>query len=213
MISIVLATSLFQSETKPLPFEREILTFQKRDAENPPAKGQILLIGSSSFTNWQDVNAYFPGKSILNRAFGGSTLIDLTTHANFLLDSYSPRQIIIYCGENDLASSEKPAAYTVFNRFQTFLKILRIKHPTMPVAYVGMKPSWSRWHLRAKYKICNKWISDLTLKDRNFQYINVWDAMLDANGTPRKDIFIKDELHMNAKGYEIWKPIFERYLK
>jgi lysophospholipase L1-like esterase len=31
--------------------------------------------------------------------------------------------------------------------------------------------------------------------------------MLDVNGQVFKDIFIEDNLHMNAKGYQIWQKI------
>jgi lysophospholipase L1-like esterase len=31
--------------------------------------------------------------------------------------------------------------------------------------------------------------------------------MLDANGMVMQDIFVKDNLHMNAKGYGIWQKI------
>jgi lysophospholipase L1-like esterase len=36
--------------------------------------------------------------------------------------------------------------------------------------------------------------------------------MLNKNGTPIKDIFLEDELHMNAKGYAIWQKAIQPYL-
>jgi hypothetical protein len=29
--------------------------------------------------------------------------------------------------------------------------------------------------------------------------------MLAPNGEPKPDIFVEDQLHMNTKGYELWK--------
>jgi lysophospholipase L1-like esterase len=40
----------------------------------------------------------------------------------------------------------------------------------------------------------------------------VFDAMLDATGNPKKEIFLEDQLHMNASGYAIWKKILLPYL-
>jgi lysophospholipase L1-like esterase len=37
--------------------------------------------------------------------------------------------------------------------------------------------------------------------------------MLDSKGNPKADIFIEDDLHMNAKGYEIWQKVIEPYVK
>jgi lysophospholipase L1-like esterase len=31
--------------------------------------------------------------------------------------------------------------------------------------------------------------------------------MLGPDGLPKLDIFVADRLHMNRKGYELWKPI------
>jgi lysophospholipase L1-like esterase len=36
--------------------------------------------------------------------------------------------------------------------------------------------------------------------------------MLGADGMPRKDIFVEDNLHMNAEGYRIWQRILLPYL-
>ena len=42
---------------------------------------------------------------------------------------------------------------------------------------------------------------------KNTQFLDVHTAMLDKNGEVFKDIFIADNLHMNAKGYAIWQKI------
>jgi lysophospholipase L1-like esterase len=36
-------------------------------------------------------------------------------------------------------------------------------------------------------------------------YIDVASPMLNEAGTPREDIFVEDGLHMNAKGYDLWR--------
>jgi len=37
--------------------------------------------------------------------------------------------------------------------------------------------------------------------------------MLDAEGKPRKELFVEDMLHMNKSGYEIWQKALEPVLK
>ncbi len=85
-------------------FWQEIQDFKTENKANPPQKNAILLLGSSSFTMWKDVAAYFPGKTIINRGFGGSSLSDLNFYSEEILKPYAPKQIIIYCGENDFAA-------------------------------------------------------------------------------------------------------------
>ena len=85
----------FAQETHP-PFWQDIQNFKHQDSlHTPPAKA-ILLIDSSSFTKWTDVQDYFPGYTILNRGFGGSTLQDVIRYADDIIFKYNPKQIVIY---------------------------------------------------------------------------------------------------------------------
>jgi len=42
-------------------------------------------------------------------------------------------------------------------------------------------------------------------KQKNMQLLDVHSAMLTATGEPNPELYIADRLHMNEKGYEIWK--------
>ena len=87
-------------------FAKEIAAFKHQDSIQVPTKNAILFVGSSSFTKWKDVSNYFPKHSIINRGFGGSTLPDVITYEQEVIFKYRPKQIVIYCGENDVASSD-----------------------------------------------------------------------------------------------------------
>ena len=114
------------TKTSP-PFWNDIQNFKKQDSIHFPPKNAILFIGSSSFTKWTDVQDYFPGYTIINRGFGGSTLLDQIRYVNDIVFPYQPKQIIIYCGENDLASSDTVTAAMVVDRFKQLYKIIREK--------------------------------------------------------------------------------------
>ena len=38
--------------------------------------------------------------------FGGSTLVDVIRYSYHVILPYHPKQVVIYCGENDLAYAE-----------------------------------------------------------------------------------------------------------
>lgn len=210
----LLFCSLFQSacaQVKP-PFYEDIQRFKRQDSAQFPAAGQILFVGSSSFTNWKDVANYFPGYSIINRGFGGSTLPDVIRFADDIIFPYQPKQIVIYCGENDLASSEKITGEEVFERFQKLYQLIRKSMPEVPVAFISLKPSPSREQLWPKMIVANQRIQTLLGKEKNAAFINVWPAMMNAEGKAMPDIFIEDRLHMNAKGYRIWANTIQPFL-
>ncbi|MEP7376245.1 MAG: GDSL-type esterase/lipase family protein [Chitinophagaceae bacterium] len=201
----------FAQEQKPA-FWDDIQAFKKKDSVSFPAKDAILFIGSSSFTKWQDVQNYFPSYTIINRGFGGSSLPDVIRYAEDIIFSYQPKQIVIYCGENDLAGSDTVRAQLVFNRFKQLYNIIRDHYPKVKVTYVSMKPSPSRTHLMPKMLEGNLLIKNFLKKKKKTSFVDVYYSMLEADGKPIESIFLEDKLHMNAKGYEIWQKLIEPHL-
>lgn len=195
-----------------VPYWDEVQALKKKDSLSFPAANQVLFIGSSSFTMWKDVQDYFPKHKILNRAFGGSTLLDMTRFRYEVIYPYQPKQIVMYCGENDFASSDTVTVEMVVSRFKTLYKLIRAKYPATPFLYVSMKPSPSRAHLMPKYAEANKQIELFLKTDPKASFADVYSKMLKADGAPMEDIFLGDNLHMNAKGYAIWKKILEKRL-
>ncbi|RYY66508.1 MAG: G-D-S-L family lipolytic protein [Chitinophagaceae bacterium] len=208
----LLSLLVYSQEQRPA-FWKEIQEFKKQDSASFPKARQILFVGSSSFTKWKDVQSYFPSHPIVNRGFGGSTLLDVIRYADDIILPYAPKQIVVYCGENDFAADTSLMPAQVAERFYQLFNIIRRKYKKVPVAYVSMKPSPSRTHLMPKYEVANNMIREFLKTKRRTAFINVYPAMLDKDGKPIADIFLNDNLHMNKKGYDIWQHIIAPYLK
>jgi len=211
-ILIVLMAACTAANAQEAAFYNNIQAFKRKDAEQPPVKHAILFVGSSSFTKWIDVQDYFPGYPIINRGFGGSTLPDVIRYADDIIFPYQPRQVVIYCGENDLASSDTVSAATVIERVKILFGMIRKKLGGVPVLFVSLKPSPSRSRLFPKMKTVNEQVKTFLLKDKHAAFADVYSRMLDADGQPMKDIFLADSLHMNAKGYTIWQKVLKPLL-
>jgi lysophospholipase L1-like esterase len=197
---------------KAQPFYEDIQAFKKQDSISFPPKHAILFVGSSSFTNWKDVQSYFPGHTIINRGFGGSSLPDVIRYADNIIFPYQPKQVVIYCGENDLVTADTVTAKMVFKRFAHLFTLIRDNLPGVPVVFVSLKPSPSRWHLKEKMTRANTLIRKYLRKKRAAKFVDVYSKMLGTDGTPIKEIFLGDNLHMNAKGYAIWQQLIEPQL-
>lgn len=185
------------------PFWGEIRAFQKQDIIEAPKDGMLLFIGSSSFRLWKSAKEDLHNPTILNRAFGGATLEDVIRYQEDVIFKYKPKKIFLYCGENDIASSDKVTAQMVFGNFKTLYEAMRAKFPNTPIVYISIKPSILRWSMKDRMIATNSMISDYLKNKPNAVFVNVWDKMLEK-GEPMKDIFLEDNLHMNAKGYAIW---------
>ncbi|MDQ3277429.1 MAG: GDSL-type esterase/lipase family protein [Bacteroidota bacterium] len=202
-----------QAQNNCPPFWNDIQKFKREDSASKPPANPILLVGSSSFTRWSDVNDYFPGYTIVNRGFGGSQLTDVIRYFYEVIMPYAPKQVLIYCGENDLSSSRDMKADVVVQRFKTLYAMIRQNFPQTAIHYVSMKPSPSREVYLKEFQRGNKLIEAFLNKEKNAGFINVYPAMLDASGKPKKNIFVEDNLHMNAEGYRIWQRVLLPYLK
>ncbi|HSC54299.1 MAG TPA: GDSL-type esterase/lipase family protein [Phnomibacter sp.] len=193
------------------PFASEIKAFKKNDSLKMPPKNRILFVGSSSFTKWTDVQQYFTRQTIINRGFGGSSLPDLIYYTPDVIYPYKPKQIVVYCGENDM-TGKNVTADTVLNRFKKLHGLIRAKYPKVALLYVSIKPSPSRRRLMGEIVIANARIREFLSHDKHAVFVNVYDAMLQPNGQPDGSLFTSDSLHMNASGYALWKKLMDPYV-
>jgi lysophospholipase L1-like esterase len=196
---------------QPPPFWNEIAEFKHQDSLQHPPSGAILFVGSSSFRKWTNVQSCFPGYPIINRGFGGSSFPDLIRYAGDIIFPYHPRQIVIYCGDNDLVS-DSVTATMVYNRFVRLYNLIRSRLKDVDIVYVSIKPSPSRQKLMPKMEETNDMIRNFMASYSHATFVDVYHAMLTPQGLPMDDLFIGDKLHMNEKGYKIWQQILLPYL-
>jgi len=194
------------------PFWSEIKAFKTADSIKAPPQKAILFVGSSSFRMWKNLDQYFPGHVVINRGFGGSSLPHLIDYAGEIIIPYHPKQVVVYCGENDFMSDTVTSGIVV-DRFKKLFTLLRKKIPGVEILYVSMKPSPSRQHLLSEIAAANNGIKSFLQKQRHATYVDIWHPMLDKNGDPRPELFLKDMLHMNEAGYAIWQKVLGPYLK
>ncbi|MBC7902885.1 MAG: G-D-S-L family lipolytic protein [Gemmatimonadaceae bacterium] len=207
----VLLSGIVKAQTAPA-FWNDIVAFKKIDQAKPSKPASILFVGSSSFTRWTDIQQYFPGYPIINRGFGGSSLPDVIRYSYDVIFPYRPKQVVIYCGENDLASADSTSAIEVVKRFRTLFAMIRVNLPETRISFVSIKPSPSRDKIQGKVKVANREIKSFISKQKNADYIDIYGAMLDGSGNMREELYVGDRLHMKADGYRIWQKIIQPYL-
>lgn len=177
-----------------------------------PPRGAVLFTGSSSVGLWKTLAADFPRQTIINRGFGGSSLPDLKFYLNDIVFPYNPSRIVLYCGENDFASSDTVKVQTVFERFVSVYLAIRVKYPLVRIVYISMKPSPSRRHLMPAMADANARIREYLRHQPHTRYADVYTPMLDKKGQPMPALFVQDSLHMTDAGYKIWKKVVKKHL-
>ncbi len=191
-------------------WEKEIAAFGRADAQNPPSKGGIVFVGSSSIRLWKTLAEDFPQHRVLNRGFGGSEIADSLYFADHIILPYEPRMIVLYAGGNDLNSGKAPDQ--VIEDFKAFVAKLRAKLPETEIAYISIAGNPARWAQVEKVRAVNTAIETWIKDQPRTKFIDVFSRMLGDDGLPLAGIFVADKLHMNPEGYKIWTEVIRPLL-
>ncbi len=192
-------------------WEKDIRAFEQADRQSPPPKGCILFLGSSSIRGWKTLQRDYPDLPVVNRGFGGSMIADSTRYADRIVIPYRPRQIVFYAGDNDIASGHRPEQ--LLADFQAFVEKIQSALPRTRILYVSIKPSPSRWKFVDSTRCTNELIFRYCRRTPGLDYVDVFTAMLGPDGQPRQELFLKDNLHMNAAGYALWTRLICPHLR
>ena len=60
--------------------------------------------------------------------------------------------------------------------------------------------------------MANAKIKAFTEKDERLFFVDIDTPMLGEDGKPRKELFVKDGLHLSSEGYELWTGIIRPQL-
>ena len=85
--------------------------------------------------------------------------------------------------------------------------------PETKIAYISVAPNPARWAQIDRVREANRLIREYTQKESGLSFIDMHPHMLGDDGKPKPEIFLDDKLHMNAKGYAIWKRVVGEHLK
>lgn len=206
----VLISAKSNAQNKPA-FWDDIQQFKHKDSISMPPKNGVLFVGSSSFTNWKELETVFKDYRAINRGFGGSTLAQANYYIADLVYPYEPKQVVIYSGENDIASDHISALQTL-DRFSAFFTNIRKKFPNTVITYISIKNSPSRKNYAEIMTHANLLIKNYLANYKNTSFVDVNSKMLTKDKELRPELFLEDMLHLNSAGYAIWIKEIKPYL-
>ena len=182
-------------------WEKDIAAFEAQDRANPPPKGALLFIGSSTIVRWKTLAQDYPEHKTINRGFGGSQIADSTQFADRVIIPYAPRAVFLRAGGNDLNAGK--SVDQVFTDYKDFVGKVHGKLPETDIFFISLSPSIARWKQADKEKALNTLIKDYIAGKPHLKYIETYDMVLGADGQPRAELFVEDKLHFNADGNKL----------
>src|ERR1041385_1402048 len=151
-------------------WEKDIAAFEQSDRTNPPPKGALLFIGSSTIKLWKTLAQDFPEHRVINRGFGGSQIVDSTHFAERIIFPYEPRMIFLRAGGNDLWAGK--SAEQVFSEFKEFVRKIHAKLPNTEIVFISLSPSIARWKQADKEKALNAMVEESLKQTPYVKYID-----------------------------------------
>jgi lysophospholipase L1-like esterase len=171
-----------------------------------PYTPETIFYGSSTIRLWEDMYEDLKPLRPVNLGFGGSTLAACVWFFDRIMEPYAPKHFVCYAGENDIGDGRTAEEVYIF--FRQFQACLQKRFPDVPLTFISIKPSVSRWNLEKQVRYANELIKTEIEKTNGKQhYLNIFDHMLNANGQPVKELFEADGLHLSKKGYLLWKEL------
>ena len=63
-----------------------------------------------------------------------------------------------------------------------------------------------------KIKKADSYIRDYAKNNEKVFYIDTVTPMIGKNGKPKSDLYVKDSLHLNSNGYDLWSSKVNSFL-
>ncbi len=205
----LLSGMLRSARNDPDAWEASIQTFEEQDQRQPPEPGMIVFTGSSSFTLWSTMERDLAPLPVLNRGFGGARIQDVVHYAKHVVLPYEPRAVVLFAGTNDIAPPKPASAQQVCEGYLTFVQLVHSWLPQIPIYFVAITPTPSRWEYWPIAQEANRLIEERTCSDPRLRFIDLTDQLLGPDGKPDRSLYRLDRLHPNQKGYRKWTAVIK----
>ena len=166
-------------------------------------KNLIVFYGSSSFRLWNNLNEDFKSYNVLNYGFGGAFIEDCIRYFDRLFSNINPIAFVLYVGGNDL--SLEYSNRKINSLFKILLTKIKSQFPNTKIICVSIKPSYHRIEKFKKIKKLNTIMKEELMKNGKNSYVDIFRLFLNKDEKIIKSYFVKDNLHLSKKGYEVLK--------
>jgi len=168
--------------------------------------GAIVATGSSSMRLWDHrIRADLAPLTIISRGFGGSNMNDVLHYLDQIVLKHRPRAVMIYEGDNDVA--QNVPVEKILDTFEAAIDRILLQDDAIRIYLLAVKPSIARAAMWPTMLEVNAGLKKMAAAEANLTFIDVATPMLNADGSVREDLFVSEGLHMNQKGYDIWRNV------
>lgn len=190
-------------------YESEVAALESRHALGEAPRAPVVFYGSSSIRGWDTLASDVGNSRAVNVGFGGSTLEACAHYFERLVVPLRPSSLVVYAGDNDLGDGRSPD-YVVRSFRALLAKVMR-DLGAVPFGFIAIKPSPARASLIWRIREVNEAVRHEIASVPSAYFVDVFEPMLSAHGTPRPELFLEDGLHLSRTGYELWSAVLRPF--
>lgn len=193
-------------------WEGSIAKWEAVDRSTEDPQDAILLIGSSSIRRWDTAAEDLAPYPVIGRGYGGARFTDLVVFAERLIRPHEFKAVVIFVA-NDITGGDNDRPQDIVEAcVKHVVKVAQDHAPAAPVVLIEITPTSSRRKGWGKVRKLNSWLREYSLTTPNVSFVSTAEWYLDSNDEVRDELFVKDKLHLNERGYEIWGKLIKREL-
>lgn len=175
--------------------------------EAPPSAGDIICIGSSHMEYWKSVGEDLAPLTVHNYGVAGSRMSQAADlFIENLAVAFKPRAVLLYEGSNDISAGSKPE--DVLASFQRLHRKLRSALPEARLYVISIVPSpGKRFEKIDAIRRTNELLRKECEAQSGMKFLDITGPLIGADGRPRAECFIPEDIHMLPAGYAVWKSV------
>jgi hypothetical protein len=193
-------------------WEEEISQLEYKDDAETYSTDAILFIGSSSIRIWSNIKADMAPYEPIRRGYGGAHFNDLIHFTKRLVYPHEFQALCIFVANDITGGKNDKSVGEVMKLFKEVVNTVRVKYPAKPIFQIAVTPNGSRWKVWPEVQKLNAAMKAYCDKTDNLYFIDSTAPYLNEAGLPRDELFIKDRLHQNQAGYDLWAVEIKREL-
>lgn len=183
------------------------------------AAPRVVFLGDSITDSWQqpEFGDFFDNPRYIDRGISGQTTPQMLVRFRQDVIALDPQVVVILAGTNDIAGNTGPMTNEeIEGNLASMAELARAHHIKVVLAsitptsgYHTTAGNFPQMTLRpmARIRALNEWMRKYAA-DHGDVYLDYFSAMLDERGLMKAEL-TQDDLHPNAAGYAIMRPLAE----
>lgn len=193
-------------------WENAIQKLEKLDQEQTDPEHAVLFVGSSSIVLWNDIAQDMAPYATIRRGFGGSKFSDVAVYIDRLVKPHQFDAVAVFVANDISGNKTDKTPEEVLRLVDITVNKIKEHAPAASVFLIAITPTPSRFGAWEQINRVNALMSEYCHQHEGVYYIDTVSSYLDAYGQPIQEYFIKDGLHQNRKGYQLWARIIKAAL-